>query len=107
MKIITYVLYLQYKPSQIMDINEQKIEALQEKLDSISNNLTSGFELISERLDSLDNRISELKGNAKGNLGTVENAVSDGFKDVIEALKKINHVTRYEDMHKNDPKAQA
>lgn len=90
-----------------MEINEQKIQALQDKLDSISNNLTSGFVLIQERLDHLDSRISELKGNAKGDLGTVESAVSDGFRDIIEALKKINHVTRYEDMHKNDPNIQA
>lgn len=86
-----------------MDILEQKISALETKVEIIGDKLTDSFELILSRLDSIDNRISELKGNAKGNLGAVEGAVNDGFKKVIEELKKINHVTRYEDVHKNSP----
>ncbi|MFV5702175.1 hypothetical protein ACM55F_09915 [Flavobacterium sp. XS2P12] len=86
-----------------MDNLEQKIIALESKVENIGDKLTDGFELILARLDSIDNRISDLKGNAKGNLGAVEGAVNDGFKKVIEELKKINHVTRYEDMHDNLP----
>lgn len=86
-----------------MDNIEQRVKALESKVDSIGDKLTDGFELILARLDSIDNRISDLKDNAKGNLGAVEGAVNDGFKKVIEELKKINHVTRYEDVHKNSP----
>ena len=56
--------------------------------------LTAGFELILSRLDSIDTRISDLKGNTKGNLGAVEIAVNDGFKKVIEELKKINRTRK-------------
>lgn len=86
-----------------MENIEQRVVALESKVDSIGDKLTDGFELILARLDSIDNRISDLKGNAKGNLGAVEGAVNDGFKKVIEELKKINHVTKYEDVHKNLP----
>ena len=75
-----------------METNELRITALETKVDNIGDQLTAGFELILARLDSIDNRISDLKGNAKGNLGAVEIAVNDGFKKVIEELKKINHV---------------
>ena len=71
-----------------METNELRITALETKVDNIGDQLTAGFELISARLDSIDNRISDLKGNAKGNLGAVEIAVNDGFKKVIEELKK-------------------
>jgi hypothetical protein len=66
---------------------------METKVDNIGDQLTAGFELILARLDSIDKRISNLKGNAKGNLGAVEVAVNDGFKKVIEELKKINHAT--------------
>ncbi|RTY65831.1 hypothetical protein [Flavobacterium sp. LB2P53] len=88
-----------------MEVLEQKIIALESKVENIGDKLTDGFELILARLDSIDNRMSDLRGNAKGNLGAVEVAVNDGFKKVIEELKKINHVTRYEDMHNNLPDA--
>jgi hypothetical protein len=70
-----------------MENLEQKITALESKVENIGDKLTDGFELILARLDAIDNRISELKGNAKGNLGAVEGAVNDGFKKVIEELK--------------------
>ena len=73
-----------------METNELRITALETKVDNIGDQLTAGFELILARLDSIDNRISDLKGNAKGNLGAVEIAVNDGFKKVIEELKKKN-----------------
>lgn len=87
-----------------METNELRITALETKVDNIGDQLTAGFELILARLDSIDNRISDLKGNAKGNLGAVEIAVNDGFKKVIEELKKINHVTKYEEAINNSPK---
>lgn len=87
-----------------MESNELRISAVETKVDSIGEQITAGFELILARLDGLDARIAELKGGAKGNLGAVEIAVNDGFKKVIEELKKINHVTRYEDQIKNTPK---
>ena len=71
-----------------METNKLRITALETKVDNIGDQLTAGFELILARLDSIDNRISDLKGNAKGNLGAVEIAVNDGFKKVIEKLKK-------------------
>ena len=71
-----------------METNELRITALETKVDNIGDQLTAGFELILARLDSIDNRILDLKGNAKGNLGAVEIAVNDGFKKVIEELKK-------------------
>jgi hypothetical protein len=86
-----------------METHELRITALETKGDNIGDQLTAGFELILARLDSIDKRISDLKGNAKGNLGAVEVAVNDGFKKVIEELKKINHVTRYEDQLNNTP----
>ena len=86
-----------------MELLEQKIKALENKVENIGDKLTDGFELILSRLDSIDYRIADLKGDAKGNLGAVEVAVNDGFKKVIEELKKINHVTRYEEEHNNLP----
>jgi ribosome-binding ATPase YchF (GTP1/OBG family) len=86
-----------------METHELRITALETKVDNIGDQLTAGFELILARLDSIDKRISDLKGNAKGNLVAVEVAVNDGFKKVIEELKKINHVTRYEDQLNNTP----
>lgn len=87
-----------------MENHELRIIALETKVDNIGDQLTAGFELILARLDSIDTRIADLKGNAKGNLGAVEVAVNDGFKKVIEELKKINHVTRYEEKLSNTPK---
>ncbi|HAT81087.1 MAG TPA: hypothetical protein DCS17_06770 [Flavobacterium sp.] len=84
-----------------METHEPRITALETKVDNIGDQLTAGFELILARLDSIDNRIADLKGDAKGSLGAVEIAVNDGFKKVIEELKKINHVTRYEDQVNN------
>lgn len=84
-----------------MENFEQRIVALENKVNSIGNKLTDGFELILAKLDSINDRVSELKGDAKGNLGAVEIAVNDGFKKVIDELKKINHVTRYEEQIKN------
>ena len=86
-----------------METTEQKIKALESKVENIGDKLTDGFELILARLDSIDTRISELRGDGKGNLGAVEGALSDGFKKVIDELKKINHVTRYQDEHNNLP----
>ncbi len=63
-----------------MENLEQKITALESKVENIGDKLTNGFELILAGLDAIDNRISELKGN----LGAVEGAVNDGFKKVIE-----------------------
>ena len=77
-----------------METNELRITALETKVDNIGDQLTAGFELILARLDSIDNRISDLKGNAKGNLGAVEIAVNDGFKKVIEELKKIIEISK-------------
>jgi len=84
-----------------MENHELRITAIETKVDSIGDQLTAGFELILARLDSIDTKISDIKGDAKGNLGAVEVAVNDGFKKVIEELKKINHVTRYEEQIKN------
>ena len=67
-----------------MENLEQKITALESKVENIGDKLTDGFELILAGLDAIDNRISELKGN----LGAVEGAINDGFKKVIEELKK-------------------
>ena len=75
-----------------MEVLEQKVIALESKVESIGDKLTDGFELILARLDSIDTRISELRGNGKGNLGAVEGALSDGFKKVIDELKKINQI---------------
>jgi hypothetical protein len=72
-----------------MDTHELRITALESKVDNIGDQLTAGFELILARLDSIDMRIADLKENAKGNLGAVEIAVNDGFKKVIEELKKM------------------
>ena len=77
-----------------METNELRITALETKVDNIGDQLTAGFELILARLDSIDNRISDLKGNVKGNLGAVEIAVNDGFKKVIEELKKIIEISK-------------
>lgn len=84
-----------------MENQDLKITILEAKVDNIADQLTAGFELILARLDSIDSRVSDLKGNAKGNLGAVEVAVNDGFKKVIQELKKINHVTRYEEQINN------
>lgn len=84
-----------------MESNESRFIAIETKVENIGEQLTAGFELILERLSSLDAKFAELKGGAKGNLGSVEVAVNDGFEKVIEELKKINHVTRYEEQIKN------
>lgn len=84
-----------------MENHELRIQALENKVDNIGDQLTAGFELILARLDNIDMKISDLKGDAKGNLGAVEIAVNDGFKKVIGELKKINHVTRYEEQINN------
>jgi hypothetical protein len=84
-----------------MENQDLKITILEAKVDNIADQLTAGFELILARLDSIDSRVSDLKGNAKGNLGAVEVAVNDGFKKVIQELKKINHVTGYEEQINN------
>lgn len=87
-----------------MENKDLRIKTLETKVDNIGDQVTAGFELILARLDAIDSRISDLKGDAKGNLGAVEIAVNDGFKKVIEELKKINHVTKYEDAINNTPK---
>lgn len=84
-----------------MENHDVRITAIESKVDNIGDQLTAGFELILARLDSIDTKIADLKGDAKGNLGAVEVAVNEGFKKVIEELKKINHVTRYEEQLKN------
>lgn len=84
-----------------MEKFDERFKELESKIENVTDRLTDGFELILERLNKIDTKISELRGNAKGNLGAVETAVNDGFLKVIDELKKINHVTRYEEQINN------
>lgn len=86
-----------------MENLEPRISAIESKIDAIASQLTGGFELILVRLKELDNKILDLKGDSTGNLGMVEKTLDKGFSEIIEELKKINHVTGYEGISKNIP----
>ena len=78
-----------------MEDLQNKVEALEAKMDAIATQLTAGFELISDRFDRVDKKISDIKGNATQDLGAVEVAVKDGFDKVIKELTRINHEINY------------
>jgi len=82
---------------------EERVLAIESKMEAIANQLTGGFELILARIKDLDHKISEIKGDATGNLGMVEKSLDQGFSEVIAELKKINHVTSYKEMTNNIP----
>jgi hypothetical protein len=82
---------------------ETKIDGVTNQIETLADQIATGFELVSKEFESVEQKIDSLKGGSISNLGDVEKSMKQGFADVIAELRKINSITKYEDLHKNLP----
>lgn len=75
-----------------------KLKDITIQLDLLANQIATGFEIVSKEFDSIEKKI----GGTISNIGDVEKTMKEGFADVISELRKINSITRYEEILKND-----
>lgn len=87
-----------------MESNTKKLNELEQKIDNLTEIITQGFEVANDKIEAIESKIDTLKGGSEKTIGNIEHEVKKGFAEVITELKKINSVTRYEDIHENSRK---